>query len=79
MGPTVWNTGGCQSWYLNEAGRNPTLWPGSTLRFRRLTRRIDEREYLRRPATAPAPGSGADGADDPATALALTANGADPR
>ena len=47
MGPTVWNTGGCKSWYLNAAGRNPTLWPGSTLRFRRQTRRVDEREYTR--------------------------------
>jgi cation diffusion facilitator CzcD-associated flavoprotein CzcO len=47
MGPTVWNTGGCKSWYLNAAGRNPTLWPGSTLRFRRLTRRIDTHEYVR--------------------------------
>jgi hypothetical protein len=33
------------SWYLNAAGRNPTLWPGSTLRFRRATRRVDPAEY----------------------------------
>ena len=33
------------SWYLNEAGRNPTLWPGSALRFRRATRRLDPSEY----------------------------------
>jgi len=52
MGPTVWNTGGCKSWYLNAAGRNPTLWPGSTLRFRRQTRRVDEREYVRIAAAA---------------------------
>ena len=45
MGPSVWNTGGCVSWYLNAAGRNPTLWPASTLRFRRATRRVDEAEY----------------------------------
>ena len=32
-------------WYLNAAGRNPTLWPGSTLRFRHATRRIDLTEY----------------------------------
>jgi cation diffusion facilitator CzcD-associated flavoprotein CzcO len=30
MAPTVWTTGGCVSWYLNAAGRNPTLWPGGT-------------------------------------------------
>ncbi|HEV3174029.1 MAG TPA: DUF4873 domain-containing protein, partial [Actinocrinis sp.] len=41
MASTVWATGGCVSWYLNAAGRNPTLWPASTLRFRRETRRID--------------------------------------
>jgi cation diffusion facilitator CzcD-associated flavoprotein CzcO len=45
MAPTVWATGGCVSWSLNAAGRNPTLWPGSTLRFRRLTRRLDLAEY----------------------------------
>jgi cation diffusion facilitator CzcD-associated flavoprotein CzcO len=45
MASTVWATGGCVSWYLNVAGRNPTLWPGSTLRFRRATRRIDLKEY----------------------------------
>jgi cation diffusion facilitator CzcD-associated flavoprotein CzcO len=45
MASTVWATGGCVSWYLNPAGRNPTLWPGSTLRFRHATRRIDLAEY----------------------------------
>jgi cation diffusion facilitator CzcD-associated flavoprotein CzcO len=67
MGPTVWNTGGCKSWYLNAAGRNPTLWPASTLRFRRLTRRVDEREYLRPPAAAGT------------TPRTLTTNGAEQR
>jgi cation diffusion facilitator CzcD-associated flavoprotein CzcO len=52
MEPTVWNTGGCKSWYLNAAGRNPTLWPASTVRFRRKTRRVDEREYVRIPANS---------------------------
>ncbi|MBO0776627.1 MAG: NAD(P)/FAD-dependent oxidoreductase, partial [Actinobacteria bacterium] len=45
MAPSVWATGGCVSWYLNKAGRNPTLWPASTLRFRQETRRVDLREY----------------------------------
>jgi cation diffusion facilitator CzcD-associated flavoprotein CzcO len=45
MVSSVWATGGCTSWYLNAAGRNPTLWPGSTLRFRRATRRLDIAEY----------------------------------
>ena len=57
MEPTVWATGGCVSWYLNAAGRNPTLWPGSLRRFRRETRRIDVSEYdiARAPAPAAAP------------------------
>jgi hypothetical protein len=33
------------SWYLNAAGRNPTLWPGSTIGFRRATRQLDPAEY----------------------------------
>jgi len=45
MARTVWATGGCVSWYLSAAGRNPMLWPGSTLRFRRATRRVDVAEY----------------------------------
>jgi len=47
---SVWVTGGCQSWYLSAPGRNPTIWPGSTLAFRRATRRLDLREYEIRPA-----------------------------
>jgi cation diffusion facilitator CzcD-associated flavoprotein CzcO len=45
MPGTVWLSGGCRSWYVNAAGRNPALWPGSTLRFRRATRRVDLAEY----------------------------------
>ena len=45
MASTVWATGGCVSWYLNAAGRNPTLWPGSVGRFRRATRRVNLAEY----------------------------------
>lgn len=45
MAGTVWATGGCHSWFLDDAGRNTTLWPGSTARLRRLTRRFDEESY----------------------------------
>ncbi len=45
MARSVWVTGGCQSWYLSAPGRNPTVWPGSTLAFRRATRRLDLAEY----------------------------------
>ncbi|MFQ6850371.1 NAD(P)/FAD-dependent oxidoreductase [Streptomyces sp. 35M1] len=45
MKRTVWNTGGCTSWYLDEAGRNTTVWPGTTGEFRRQTRSVDLAEY----------------------------------
>ncbi len=45
MRRTVWNTGGCSSWYLDSHGRNVTLWPRTTFTFRRLTRRFDLPQY----------------------------------
>ena len=42
---TVWSTGGCQSWYLDENGKNVTLWPGFTWQFRRQTSRFEIRDY----------------------------------
>ena len=31
----IWSTGGCKSWYLDpNSGKNTTLWPGFTWRFR---------------------------------------------
>ncbi|MFJ1577563.1 flavin-containing monooxygenase [Streptomyces sp. NPDC088182] len=45
MKRTVWNTGGCTSWYLDEQGRNTTVWPGTTAEFRRVTREVDLAEY----------------------------------
>jgi cation diffusion facilitator CzcD-associated flavoprotein CzcO len=41
---TVWNTG-CQSWYLDAQGRNPTLWPDWTWRFRHVTAHFDPSQY----------------------------------
>ncbi|CAM5436420.1 NAD(P)/FAD-dependent oxidoreductase OS=Streptomyces alboniger OX=132473 GN=CP975_14615 PE=3 SV=1 [Streptomyces alboniger] len=45
MKRTVWNTGGCTSWYMDASGRNTTIWPGTTTEFRRATRRVDLGEY----------------------------------
>jgi cation diffusion facilitator CzcD-associated flavoprotein CzcO len=45
MRPTVWNVGGCSSWYLDDHGRNVTLWPRTTFAFRRLTARFDPPAY----------------------------------
>ncbi|PTM97953.1 cation diffusion facilitator CzcD-associated flavoprotein CzcO [Streptomyces sp. VMFN-G11Ma] len=52
MKRTVWNTGGCTSWYLDANGRNTTIWPGTTTEFRRATRQVNLAEYevLRAPA-----------------------------
>lgn len=59
MKRTVWNTGGCTSWYLDANGRNTTIWPGTTTEFRNATRRVDLGEYevLRNPR----PGTGSSG------------------
>jgi cation diffusion facilitator CzcD-associated flavoprotein CzcO len=43
---TVWNTGGCASWYLDANGRNATIWPDFTWRFWHQTRRFDEPAYV---------------------------------
>ncbi|MFJ3962753.1 flavin-containing monooxygenase [Streptomyces sp. NPDC090036] len=45
MERTVWNTGGCTSWYLDAQGRNTTVWPGTTGEFRRETLSVDLAEY----------------------------------
>jgi cation diffusion facilitator CzcD-associated flavoprotein CzcO len=42
---TVWNSGGCSSYYLDRNGRNSTLWPSFTFRFRRRTSRFDLGDY----------------------------------
>ena len=57
MTRTVWNTGGCVSWYLDANGRNTTLWPGTTGAYRRATRRVDPAEYdvIRVPGRTTAP------------------------
>ena len=42
---TVWNTGGCGSWYIDRNGRNSIQWPGFTFEYRRRTRRFDAESY----------------------------------
>jgi cyclohexanone monooxygenase len=54
MRRTVWSTGGCESWYLDEHGRNTTLWPRSTFGFRGLLKRFDRDAYDAAP-TRPTP------------------------
>lgn len=45
---TVWNAGGCASWYLSRNGGNAISWPDFTFAFRFKTRRFDEENYIRR-------------------------------
>jgi len=42
---TVWNTGGCSSWYRTRDGLNTTLWPDFTFVFRHRLRRFDPAPY----------------------------------
>jgi cation diffusion facilitator CzcD-associated flavoprotein CzcO len=46
MARTVWSTGGCASWYLDERGRNTTLWPRTTFSFREQLRKFDLEKYV---------------------------------
>ncbi len=45
LADTVWNAGGCSSWYLDASGRNTTLWPTFTLPYRRALARFDVADY----------------------------------
>ncbi|WP_207782125.1 flavin-containing monooxygenase [Phytoactinopolyspora limicola] len=62
MKGTVWLSG-CHSWYLDERGRNTTLWPGLTGTFRRRVRRFDPGDYLLRLAPHDADGADLTGKD----------------
>ncbi|MDJ1140017.1 flavin-containing monooxygenase [Marinicella marina] len=42
---TVWQQGGCHSWYQNAAGTNTNNWPGMTLSYRLKTKQIDIDDY----------------------------------
>ncbi|MPY97626.1 MAG: SidA/IucD/PvdA family monooxygenase [Actinophytocola sp.] len=50
LADTVWLTGGCHSWYLNEPGGSSVLWPGHTGRFQRALARFDHENYTLRNA-----------------------------
>jgi cyclohexanone monooxygenase len=42
---TVWNAGGCASYYLDANGRNSTVWPWSVVGLQRRLRRFDLDAY----------------------------------
>ena len=42
---SVWEVGGCSSWYRDKFGKITTMWPGFTFRFRQQTRTFDLNAY----------------------------------
>ena len=42
---TVWQNGGCHSWYQMKDGKNVTLWPGFTFTFMNRTKKFEEEKY----------------------------------
>ena len=42
---TVWQAGGCTSWYQMTSGKNTTLWPGWTAEYRLKTYKVDRAVY----------------------------------
>ncbi|WP_222598502.1 flavin-containing monooxygenase [Lentzea tibetensis] len=51
---TVYNAGGCVSYYLDANGRNSTMWPWSTIRMMRRIRDFDPDDYVTAGGTAAA-------------------------
>jgi len=46
MARTVWQSGGCHSWYQDvRTGENTTLWPGSVIQYFRAMRSVSLSEY----------------------------------
>jgi cation diffusion facilitator CzcD-associated flavoprotein CzcO len=43
--PTVWQSGGCRSWYQDEKGQNVAIWPGFTFDYRWQTRNVAWDDY----------------------------------
>jgi cation diffusion facilitator CzcD-associated flavoprotein CzcO len=53
---SVWTAGGCVSWYLDDSGRNSTLWPGSVRAYERRLAHFHPSDYrveLPMPARTP--------------------------
>ena len=43
---TVWNKGGCQSYFIDRNGRNSTVWPWTTFKLREKMSQFNLSEYL---------------------------------
>ena len=42
---TIWNTGGCKSWYVDKFGNNTTLWSKTAWRYWRSLKRLRHSEF----------------------------------
>jgi cation diffusion facilitator CzcD-associated flavoprotein CzcO len=43
---TVWEAGGCRSWYQDErTGETPAIWPASVVAYQRRTRAVSAADY----------------------------------
>lgn len=71
MPPTVWNSGGCASWYIDRNGVNTTIWPDFTFRFRRLARQLAPGDYrFEAPGAPPFAAEGEAATEAPKEAIA---------
>ena len=43
---TVWQSGGCHSWYQDSKGNNTTIWPDFTWVYVLLMRHFDAKSYI---------------------------------
>lgn len=46
LGRSVWNTGGCHSWFLDHTGHNRQSWPGTGTSYWRATRHPDPKAFM---------------------------------
>ncbi|AZG45617.1 flavin-containing monooxygenase [Gordonia insulae] len=42
---TVWNSGGCSSWYMDSSGRNSVMWPTFTRTYRTMMTHFDDADH----------------------------------
>ena len=43
---TVWQSGGCHSWYQDAKGNNTTIWPDFTWTYILLMKAFDPQNYI---------------------------------
>jgi cation diffusion facilitator CzcD-associated flavoprotein CzcO len=68
LGKSVWNTGGCHSWFLDHTGQNRQSWPGTGTSYWRATRTPDPAAFAFTRQRVRAAGEGRREAEQSATA-----------